>query len=303
MSQLHPFRMGFDFPENHPRAKYFFAVMEDLVRAAGAARPLVINPDNILFPGAQTIDAIQGSQLDVGWMNAAHLERLHPALSALNLPFGLSDDAMTDGAYQDRLLDVINTCLRPEGLAVAAIMRGADQVFAMFDGPLYALGDLTGKRIRVAGPGVYEDLMYALGATPVVMPITDLREAVTQRAIDGVFTSPGAWQTLLAGDLNFISRVPGLMMITYVAIVSTETLRDPSFAGAHESLQRNVSRNWDRMREDDNEILVQAGKIAQQNVISRPAEWKNAVQELWRGLHEDQDDPRTVFLPFYDAAA
>ena len=53
--------------------------------------------------------------------------------------------------------------------------------------------DMKGLKIRVAGPGVYQDIVRSLGAAPVVFPAIEMGAALARGAMDGIITSPGGW--------------------------------------------------------------------------------------------------------------
>ena len=137
-------------------------------------------------------------------------------------------------------------------------MRGADQLFvsqrALAAGP----ETLQGKRVRVAGLGIYEDIMRGLGAEPVAMPIPEIVNALAGGSLDCLFTSPGGWQTQLGMAAPHALRVPGLMMINYVLLAHAawlDGLGTRNREVLQSAAQRCVTHAWRSMEQDDRNVL------------------------------------------------
>ena len=60
----------------------------------------------------------------------------------------------------------------------------AGQAIHMASKPVRTVADLKGTKLRVPGP-TGNDVVIAMGATPVTMPVPDLPQALSTRAVDG----------------------------------------------------------------------------------------------------------------------
>jgi TRAP-type C4-dicarboxylate transport system substrate-binding protein len=68
------------------------------------------------------------------------------------------------------ILGLVRGYVEPRGLKTFAIMRGADTIVIFKNRQVRSPDDMKGLRIRVAGPGVYQDAVAAyIGpkATPI----------------------------------------------------------------------------------------------------------------------------------------
>ncbi|OXT02163.1 hypothetical protein B7H23_04375 [Notoacmeibacter marinus] len=228
-------------------------------QAAGQCDPsvsLVMNPGGRIFPGAETIDAVRSSELDLGWVNFAHLESLAKDLAAIHAPFTLSDDSMRTTERRRQYLDRINALLDGTDLCISAVMRGADQILCSAEKIDPSGARFSGLPIRIPGPGVYEDIVKALGAIPVEASIVAASDLVGSGKARGAITSPGAWQTLFRYHFPHVYHMKGLMMITYVLVLRRSDVDTDWAKAANAAFTRCVTEKWDEMRVQDEEILA-----------------------------------------------
>lgn len=131
--------------------------------------------------------------------------------------------------------------------------------------------------------------MRRLSAEPVVLPIPD--EAAFERgALDGVFTSPGAWTSQLGMTAPKATHAPGLMMITYVLVARKDAIdrlstadRDALLAAA----RANITEGWARMEADDAAILKDmAAKGAAIVTVTDLKPWREAVAPVAASFSE-----------------
>src|SRR5437870_1388438 len=182
--------MVHDIPGSHPRVKYFNAMVDTAGKESQGKVNLVVNPGGIVLPGKASLDAVRDGTVDLAWINAAHLEKIDSRAGFINLPFGINDDNMVSNGDRENVIALLNQIVRKNGLVVLGMMRGADQLFIFKEKQVRAPQDLTALKVRVAGPGIYEEIMQALGAEPVVIPIPQITDALAKRALDGISTSP-----------------------------------------------------------------------------------------------------------------
>jgi len=270
-----------DIPVAHPRVPYFDRMVSLL---NSEAVPCRFEVDGALYAGRRALDAVTAGSVQMAWVNAAHLEAIDPALGALNLPFFLDDTVLADAARADRTLDLIDRRTEPSGLRTLGLMRGADQLFVS-QRPLVPGPDaLKGKRVRVAGPGIYEDIMRSLGAQPVAMPIPEIVNALAGGSLDRLFTSPGGWQTQLGMTAPHALRVPGLMMINYVLLAHAgwyEGLGPRGREVMQGAAQRCVTHAWSAMEQDDRNVLDAMAKAgAMITVDSDSGAWRERLDPL-----------------------
>ena len=244
--------IGYDFPSNHPRARF----LEKAVALSQKSVDIVMNPHDRIFPGADTIDAVRSGKLDFGWINFAHLEQIAPDLAAMHAPFTLSDTTMHTTEQRQQYLAEVNSKLGGTDLCIAAVMRGADQIICT-GRPIELAGARFSKLpLRVPGSGVYENIIGALGAKPILATISTALALIESGKVKGAITSPGAWLTLFKVHYPHVYHMKGLMMINYV-LLSRRADADAEWARLIKSANTQcVTENWDAMRLQDEEILA-----------------------------------------------
>ncbi|WP_342234494.1 TRAP transporter substrate-binding protein [Inquilinus sp. OTU3971] len=280
-------RLVFDIPMNHPRVPYFLAMAAQVARDTSGQIKIDPNPGGKIHPGFASVEALKNGDADLTFVNASNLERLDPRFGFINLPFTIDDTMMAKAETRDGIVDLLDSLARPQGLRVIGLMRGADQLLVFRDRTVNAVADLKGLRIRVAGAGIYQDIMNGLGAEPIVLPIPELKPSFARGTLDGVFTSPGAWLSQLDMAAPRATHAPGLMMITYVLVVRTEALDSLEPSGRQallDAARLEISDNWERMNADDAAIMKQmAGKGAVLTTIQDTAPWRAAVAPVVTG--------------------
>ena len=250
--------MVHDIPGSHPRVKYFNAMVDTAGKESQGKVNLVVNPGGIVLPGKASLDAVRDGTVDLAWINAAHLEKIDSRAGFINLPFGINDDNMVSNGDRENVIALLNQIVRKNGLVVLGMMRGADQLFIFKEKQVRAPQDLTALKVRVAGPGIYEEIMQALGAEPVVIPIPQITDALAKRALDGIFTSPGGWQSTAGLQLRKAAQIPGLMFINYVLVADANRfarLSQDARAAIEHAARTQVTDRWSEMRRDDEQVL------------------------------------------------
>lgn len=274
-------RLAADIPSAHPRVAHFHGLAQHL---NGAGIPCELLLDGERFAGARSMAALASGDVGGVWVNASHLEALAAPLSVLHEPFGHADAQWGVPGRAQALVEWVNGHTAPSGVRTLAVMRGADQLFASARTTLEDLAQFQGQRVRVAGTGMYEALMRALGAEPVVMPIPDIPQAFTGARLDQVFTSPGGWQTQLGDQARCATWVPGLMFITYFLVCRADwlaALPDAARAALAETSRRQVTEAWGQMQRDDARTLAQAiDRGAEVHTLHDTAPWRERTLSL-----------------------
>lgn len=272
-----------DIPLNHPRIPYFDALSQDVKRLTGGRLTLRVGSD-LKYSGRAGFEALNRGEVQLLWVNASHMEAIDPRLAVLNLPFFLNDEALRFPQKSRAIVDFLDRISMAKGIRVLGLMRGADQLFALRSDNMHSLADLRGMRVRVAGPGIYEDILKRLGGEPVVMAIPRIKAAFESRELDAVFTSPGGWSSQLGIAAPHAVHVPGLMMITYTLVAANGwygALSANDRTAIRSAADAAVTDRWAAMDADDQKIL--AGMVAQGAHILRinPAvDWRERVAPL-----------------------
>ena len=278
-----------DIAAPHPRYKNFYEMVTEVVKRTNGLLTISINPGGkVLYPGQASLDAVRSGQAPLTFVNSAFLQAINPNLGFINLPFTLNDDMIKPGVA-DAIIKLMQTYVEPSGLQVLGLMRGADTIF-VFKKKLQVRRpeDLKGVKIRVAGPGVYQEIVRSFGAEPTVIPAIEMGSALKRGVIDGMITSPGGWSKNVL-DASHGSLVPGLIFYTYFL------LADKSWLSGLPAEQRQalidasricVTEKWRDMQQDDFQLISTLVAKRGASFWSVPANelapWKEQVEGVTR---------------------
>ena len=279
-----------DIAPPHPRYTQLTQMSADVARRTQGMLTIAINPGGkVLYPGQASLDIVRSGRVPLTFVNSAFLQSVDAELGFLNLPFTITDALMAKPGMAEGILGLVRGYVEPHRLKVLALMRGADTLMIFRDRQLRAPDDLRGLRIRVAGPGVYQDIVRSLGAEPVIFPAIEMGAALARGAMDGIITSPGGWGKNVQ-DAPSGSLVPGLLFYTYFLIADKawfDALPAAEQVALSEAARNTVTAKWAEMQADDAHLvaaLVAGG--ARQSVVaaSELAAWRSRTESVTRAF-------------------
>ena len=281
--------MVHDISAPHPRLRYFEEMTAEVAKRSGGALTVTINPGGkILYPGRASLDAVRSGKAHLALINTAHLESIDPRIGLVNQPFTLSDEIMSKPGVTEGVIQLIQSHVEPSKLQVLGLMRGADTLFIFKKIQVRRPEDLKGVKIRVAGPGVFQELVRSLDAEPLVIPFIEISSALEQGAVEGILTSPGGWVTQFGLTAPNGSLVPGLIFMTY-SLIADKPWLDGLPAVQRQALvsaaRANVTEKWRDMERDDREIIskfVAQGASYWSVPAAEMAPWKERVEGMRR---------------------
>jgi TRAP-type C4-dicarboxylate transport system substrate-binding protein len=274
-----------DIAPPHPRYQHFYQMVADVAKKTNGLLTIAINPGGkILYPGQASLDAVRSGRVPLTFVNSAFLQSIHPSLGFINLPFSVTDETMLKPGAAEAVIRLVRTYVEPTGLKVLGLMRGADTIFVFKNHQVRKPEDLKGLKIRVAGPGVYQEVVRGFGAEPSVIPAIEMGSALQRGLINGIITSPGGWgknvQEVPQGCL-----VPGLIFYTYFMIADQKWLNglpEDQRQALIDAAQTNVTDKWRIMQQDDQQLV--SALVANQGATYWPvpanalAPWKERVE-------------------------
>ena len=139
-------------------------------------------------PVEQYVRVVQGAA-DMSWSLQGYTSSQFPKTMIIELPGAVKDG--TTG--YDMLWNAYDSHLASEypGTKPLALWVSEPNVIIMRDKQIRTPQDIAGLKIRVAG-SVAADVVTALGATPVQMPIPQVYNALQTGLIDGIITGSSA---------------------------------------------------------------------------------------------------------------
>jgi len=249
-----------DIAPPHPRYTQLTQMAAEVAKRTQGTLTIAINPGGkVLYPGRASLDAVRNRTVPLTFVNSAFLQSIDPDLGFLNLPFTITDALMAKPGMAEGVLALVRSYVEPRGLKVFAVMRGADTIVIFKNRQVRTPDDMNGLKIRVAGPGVYQDIVKSLGAAPVVLPAIEMGAALARGAMDGIITSPGGWGKNVQ-DAPSASLVPGLLFYTYF-LIADKTWFDALPAAEQKALadsaRASVTEKWSEMQADDARLVAE----------------------------------------------
>lgn len=249
-----------DIAPPHPRYTQLTQMAAEVAKRTQGTLTIAINPGGkVRYPGQASLDAVQTNLVQLTFVNSAFLQSIDPDLGFLNLPFTITDELMAKPGVAEGVLALVSGTVEPHGLRALAIMRGADTIVIFKNRKVTTPDDMKGLKIRVAGPGVYQDIVRSLGATPVVFPAIEMGAALARGAMDGIITSPGGWGKNVK-DAPSASLVPGLLFYTYFLIADKawfDALPSTEQKALADSARVAVTEKWSEMQADDARLVAE----------------------------------------------
>ena len=249
-----------DIAPPHPRYTQLTQMTAEVARRTQGTLTIAINPGGkVLYPGQASLDAVRNKTVPLAFINSAFLQAIDADLGFLNLPFTITDRLMARPGVAEGVLALVRSYVEPRGLKAFALLRGADTIVIFKNRQVRTPDDIKGLRIRVAGPGVYQDIVRSLGAAPVVFPAIEMGAALARGAMDGIITSPGGWGKNVQ-DAPSASLVPGLLFYTYFLIADKgwfDALPAVEQKALAESARVSVTEKWSEMQADDARLVAE----------------------------------------------
>jgi C4-dicarboxylate-binding protein DctP len=287
-----------DIGSPHPRLKYIDDMIAKIAEESRGLR-ISINPGGkIAFPGIESINAVFSLKAPLTLANTALLSSINPKLGFVNLPFSINDELMGNKTNADQIVKLVQKYLESVGLKILGIMRGADTILIMKDKHINKIEDLQGMRIRVAAPGIYEDILRCLGANPVPLAAIEIDPAFKRGELDGMISSPGGW--VLSGPIGPKgSLIPGMIFYTYSMIANLEWFSKlPAIQQKtlEDAARTCITEKWSAMKKDDLKVIsdlleTKGGQVTFTSVPAGELEpWKKRVATVWDSFKTDFPD-------------
>jgi C4-dicarboxylate-binding protein DctP len=249
-----------DIAPPHPRYAQLTQMAAEVAKRTQGTLTIAINPGGkVLYPGQASLDAVRNKAVPLAFINSAFLQSIDADLGFLNFPFTVTDALMARPGVAEGVLALVRSHVEPHRLRVLAVMRGADTIVIFKNRQVRTPDDMKGLKIRVAGPGVYQDIVRSLGAEPVVFPAIEMGAALARGAMDGIITSPGGWGKNVQ-DAPSASLVPGLLFYTYFLIADKtwfDALPAVEQKALADSSRVSVTEKWSEMQTDDARLIAE----------------------------------------------
>jgi TRAP-type C4-dicarboxylate transport system substrate-binding protein len=248
---------------------------------------------------AQLFRQVADGVVDIVWTVNGYTPGLFPRSEAFELPTVFTNNIEATNLAMREMFDKY---LAPEYEAVHVCFNHvhAGQALHMASEPVHTVADTKGKKLRVPGP-TGNDVVVAMGATPVTMPVPDLPQALSTHAVDGALIP---WEIIPALKLQDVTayQIEGpdnnrFGTTTFQVSMNRAKwealpadLKDVFDRNSGEEWLKEVARVW---RENDDGGIKVAVDAGNEHIVLSKEEMATFTSALapvvdkWEGEHKD----------------
>lgn len=270
----------------HWKTDYQNEFAQKVGERTGGAIEVKVFPAGQLYNEQDALAALGTGAVHMVWPVSVRLESIEPATGVVNLPFALSDEMMLNSCFKSGLTPLLSGYVDKRNLKVLGFLRTADLMFIFKDREVSKMEDLRNTKVRVTGGRVFLDTMDSLGISPVSMAASEMSTALSQGAIDGVFTSPAGWANMIGISGNYAWYVPGFSVSTYAVVVDKgwfEGLPADQQAVISETIDEIAARQWAEAKAADDKLVEQ---MKGEGAVVHVAEGEELKR--WRALADEK---------------
>jgi TRAP-type transport system periplasmic protein len=183
-------------PPSHPRSKLTDEWCKDVEKRTNGKIKISYFPGGTLTPPGQTYDSVTKGIADIGSSLMSYSAGRFPLTEVLSLPLGFKD-----GYQATKLANAYYKKFQPKEFADTKVMMlyaGGYCAF-MTAKPINKTEDLKGMRIKANAE--IADIVKAVGAAPVTIPVTETYDGLQKGLLDGILLSVDTLKSYRLGEL------------------------------------------------------------------------------------------------------
>ena len=169
------------FPPSHIQSKLAESWCKEVNERTDGKVNITYYAGNTLTKAPQTYDAVVSQRADIGMSCILYTRGRFPLVDVINLPFGNPSGKFATAAFNE-LYDEF----KPDEFSDTKVMylhaHGPGLIHTK-NKPVHTLAELEGMKIRSGGP--VSEIVKALGATPVSMPMSETYQALQKGVVEG----------------------------------------------------------------------------------------------------------------------
>ncbi len=174
-----------NFAGEHPSSVAVEQVFKkEVARLTNNQLQVDVFPSMQLGGAKENVDAVRSGTLALTWVGAAFLSRIAPELEAVSLPFVLRNRETAFRVIDGPVGAAIDKKLQDKGFLSLGWMELGSRNITNSRGPIHAMADLKGLKLRLQPNETHLASFRALGANPVAMDVKELYSALEQRVVD-----------------------------------------------------------------------------------------------------------------------
>jgi TRAP-type C4-dicarboxylate transport system substrate-binding protein len=273
------------FPPTHVQSQLAEDWCREVERRTGGEVSFAYFPGQSLTKASQSYDAVTTGICDVAMSCLAYTRGRFPVMEVVDLPLGY-----TSGLQATRVANQVFRRLRPAELKGAEVMylhAHGPGLLHTSDRPVQSLADLRGLKIRAHG--TIAEMVKALGAAPVTMPMPETYQALDRGVVDGAFYPVEANRGWKLGEVSrFCTQsFPAAYTTSFFVVMNRQVWSSLSQAAQKAIQEVNAEfitrhgRAWDASDAQGREFLLsQKGRRMVELAPGQAAQWRQAVEPV-----------------------
>ena len=241
---------------DYPTVQALFFIDRMMRKSTGSDTRVGIFANAQLGDEREVIEQLRLGIVDMARVHVAPLSKVLPELSALMTPFIFRSDIHLRNVIDGPLGRDMLEALRPAGFVGLTFLDGGPRYIYNRIRPIHSPGDLAGLRLNCEQSELSWNILAALSAIPMQLPVSHILPALNAGLADGAVDNIASYVSLghhlTARHISLIDhdRSPDIILISIKAWDSlNEADRKSLVSAAQEAryFMRNIFDRWTRL--------------------------------------------------------
>jgi TRAP-type C4-dicarboxylate transport system substrate-binding protein len=277
------------FPPTHVQSELAEAWCKEVEKRTNGKVQFQYFSGQTLTKAPQSYDGVVTGICDVAMSCFAYTRGRFPVMEVVDLPLGY-----TSGVQATKTVNQVFAKLNPKELSDTKVMylhAHGPGLLHTKDKPVKALEDMKGLKIRAHG--TISEMVKALGAAPVTMPMPEVYQALEKGVVDGAFYPVEANKGWKLGEVDrFLTlSFPAAYTTSFFVVMNSgvwaklpaEVQKTIQEINAEWSMKH--AKAWDESDAEGRKFLLsQKGRKVLKLAAGQDAKWRAAVKPVLDGF-------------------
>jgi tripartite ATP-independent transporter DctP family solute receptor len=240
----HTIKLAFAISGDNPQTRGAAFFKSEVERLSAGRMTVTLYPGSQLGPDLQVLSGLRAGAIEAQLTTSSLLGGIDRAFNVYDIPFLFRDFrelyAVSDGEPGRRLREIG----QENGFVILNLHSGAWRNLTNRTRPVASVQDMKGFKVRTLQSAVFIDFWKALGANPVALPFPELYTALEQGTVDGQENANG--------------------VTVFAKLTEVQKHYTPTQHNAYIGVLLFSGPVWQRLNEDERNVLRQAGASSQQ---------------------------------------
>jgi TRAP-type C4-dicarboxylate transport system substrate-binding protein len=277
------------FPPTHVQSKLAESWCKEVEKRTGGKVQFQYFPGQTLTKAPQSYDGVVTGICDVAMSCFTYTRGRFPVMEVVDLPLGY-----TSGVQATNVVNKVFAELNPKELSDTKVLylhAHGPGLLHTKDKPVKALNDIKGLKIRAHG--TISEMVKALGAAPVTMPMPEVYQALEKGVVDGAFYPVEANKGWKLGEVDRFCTLsfPAAYTTSFFVVMNSDVWAKLP-ADAQKTIQEinaewmiKHGQAWDAADAKGRKFLLsQKGRQVLELAPGQDAKWRAAIQPVLEGF-------------------